>query len=65
MLFMRVKGFLHADSEDSGQTRRTPRLIRVFAELIALSVCFLIFQSIHVMEQTERSDALIHNWVYF
>ena len=31
--------------------------IRVFAELIALSVCFLIFQSVHVMKQTERSDA--------
>ena len=39
-------------------------LIRVLAELSAISVCFLIFQSVHVMEQTERSDALIrrHNW---
>ena len=61
MLFMRVKVFLHADSEDSGQTGWTLRLIQVFAGLIALSVCFLIFQSVHVMEQTERSGALIHN----
>ena len=60
-----MKGFLHADSEDSSQTGQTPRLIRVFAELIALSICFLIFKSVHAMEQIERSDALIHNWVYF
>ena len=53
------------DSEDSGQTVRTPRLILVFPELIALSVCFLIIQSVHVMEQTVRSDDLIHNWMYF
>ena len=25
----------------------------------------LIFQSVNVMEQTERSDDLIHNWMYF
>ena len=48
----------------TGQTGRTLRLIRVFVELIALSVCFLIFQSFHVMEQTERSDALIHRHNY-
>ena len=49
----------------TGQTGRTLRLIRVFAELIALSVCSLVFQSVRVMEQTERSDALIYNWVCF
>ena len=48
----------------TGQTWRTPRLIRVFAELIALSVCFLIFQSVQFMEQTEMSDALIHKHNY-
>ena len=64
MLFMRVKGILHADSEDSGQSGTTPRLIRVFAELIALCVCSLIFQRVLVMEQTERSDALIHRNYY-
>ena len=52
------------DSEDSGQTGRTPRLVRVFAELKALSVCFLIFQSVHIMEETKRSDASIHRHNY-
>ena len=48
----------------TGQAGRMPSLIRVFAELIALTVCFLIFQRVHVMEQTERSDALIHRHNY-
>ena len=33
--------FLHADSEDSDQTRRMPRLIRVFAGRTCHFVCFV------------------------
>ena len=59
-LYERLKAFFMRIVK-TGQTWWTQRLIRVFAELIALCVSFLIFQSVHVMEQTERSGALKHN----
>ena len=55
---------------NSDRTWWMPRLVCVFAGLTAFSIGFvmqgLIFQSVlHVMEQSESSDALINNWVYF
>ena len=62
-LYEKLKAFF-MQIVKTGQTGRTPRLIRVPTELIAFSVCFLIFQCVHVIKRTERCDALIHNWVY-
>ena len=50
-------GFLHVDSEDSDQTGRMPRLIRVFAGRIATLLFFFAAQILNIRTITVRTSS--------